>query len=83
MARSIKAVTTNTTDPKLLKQAARTMGHLVQTSGALTADVVEREVRDALDRLNQRHPRNEIRRLGACYMLRELAGELSPFLDQN
>ena len=74
MARSIKAVLTNSTDPKLLKQAARTMGQLVQTAGAMSADVVEREIRDALGRLNHRHPQNESRCIGACFMLRELTG---------
>ena len=33
------------TDPTTLEVAAATLGHLVQTGGALTADVVEFEVR--------------------------------------
>lgn len=34
------------TDPTTLEVAAATLGHLVQTGGALTADVVEFEVRN-------------------------------------
>ena len=36
-------------EPELLELAAATLGHLVRTGGALAADVVDSEVRKALD----------------------------------
>ena len=40
----LRSVFRTDTDPTTLEVAAATLGHLVQTGGALTADVVEYEV---------------------------------------
>ena len=40
----LRSVFRTDTDPVTLEAAAATLGHLVQTGGALTADVVEYEV---------------------------------------
>lgn len=40
----LRSVFRTDTDPVTLEVAAATLGHLVQTGGALTADVVEYEV---------------------------------------
>ena len=45
----LRSVFRTDTDPTTLEVAAATLGHLVQTGGALTADVVEYEVRSAPD----------------------------------
>eukprot|EP00891_Asterochloris_glomerata_P006787 jgi/Astpho2/6787/fgenesh1_pm.00103_%23_6_t len=59
------------TDEKTLEVAADTMGHLVRVGGPLTADVVEFEVRRALDWL--RGERQESRRYAAVLILRQMA----------
>lgn len=48
----LRSVFRTDTDPTTLEVAAATLGHLVQTGGALTADVVEYEVRSALSAHN-------------------------------
>ena len=51
------------------------MGNLVRNGGNMTAEVVNREVLDALDQLRKyAHNTSEQRRLAACHMLKELAG---------
>lgn len=55
------------------------MGNLVKNGGTLTAEVVNREVLEALDQLRKYgHNTGEHRRLAACYMLKELAGACAP-----
>uniref|UniRef100_A0A7S1SYY6 Serine/threonine-protein kinase TOR n=1 Tax=Tetraselmis chuii TaxID=63592 RepID=A0A7S1SYY6_9CHLO len=59
------------TDLATLELASRTMGHLVFSGGALTADVVESEVRRSLEWLQR--SQNESRRYAAVLILREMA----------
>ncbi|BDA44527.1 Serine/threonine-protein kinase TOR [Coccomyxa sp. Obi] len=58
------------TDPMTMEVAASTLGHLVKSGGALTADIVEFEVRRAIEWLGDR---GEARRYAAALILRELA----------
>lgn len=44
-AHALSRVLDDTDDSVLMHTAARTMGHLVKSGGAMTADIVEREVR--------------------------------------
>ena len=75
MVESIRTVMATCTDPKLLEKAAEVMGKLVKAGGNLTAEVVNTEVKDALDDLAKpAHQTSELRRLSACYILRTLAG---------
>jgi hypothetical protein len=55
--------------------AVQVMGSLVENGGNLTADLVNREVLEALDQLRKAtiHATDQ-KRLVACYILRELAG---------
>ena len=54
---------------------AQVTGSLVEQGGSLTADLVHREVVEALEQLRKyAHNASEQRRLAACYMLKELAG---------
>jgi serine/threonine-protein kinase mTOR len=75
MAESIKTVMQTCTDGKLLEKGADVMGKLVRAGGNLTAEVVNSEVKDALEQLvKQSHQSSEHRKLAACHMLRTLAG---------
>jgi hypothetical protein len=75
MVESIRTVMTTSTDPKLVEKAADVMGKLVSAGGNLTAEVVNSEVKDALEQLAKpAHQTSELRRLSACHMLRTLAG---------
>ncbi|GBF92737.1 target of growth-regulatory PI3K kinase [Raphidocelis subcapitata] len=60
-------------DLVLLEVGATTLGHLVRSGGPMMADVVERQVRDALPWLNPRLEPSEARRYAAVLILRELA----------
>ncbi|KIY93538.1 FKBP12-rapamycin complex-associated protein [Monoraphidium neglectum] len=60
-------------DLVLLEVAATALGHLVRSGGPMMADVVERQVRDALPWLNPRLEPSEGRRYAAVLILRELA----------
>ena len=60
-------------DPALLEAAAQTLGRLVRGGGPMVADVVERQVRDALPWLSPRLEPSEARRYAAALVLRELA----------
>ena len=68
----LRDVFTPTCEPELAEAASRALGHLVQVGGALTADVVESEVRRSLGWL-QAPERVEARRYAAVLILRELA----------
>ncbi|DBA66640.1 TPA: hypothetical protein ACH3X2_002209 [Trebouxia sp. C0005] len=67
----LRSVFRTDTDPVTLEVAAATLGHLVQTGGALTADVVEYEVKRSLDWLRGESQGN--RRYAAVLILREMA----------
>ena len=68
----LRDVFTPTCEPRLAEAASRALGHLVQVGGALTADIVELEVRRALSWLDAAE-RVEARRYAAVLILRELA----------
>jgi len=58
-------------DTTTINAAVDTLGHLVRVGGALTADVVEFEVKRALEWLETE--RNEMRRYGATLILKSMA----------
>ena len=59
------------TDALTMSAAAKALGHLVRSGGSVTADVVEFEIKRALEWLQDE--RVEYRRLAAVLILRELA----------
>lgn len=59
-------------DNNVLIYAARALGHLAMPGGALTAELVESEVKSALEWLRSTE-RHEIRRFAATLVIRELA----------
>ena len=60
-------------DNEVLIYAARALGHLATPGGALTADLVESEVKSALEWLQSDRPGQESRRFAAVLIIRELA----------
>jgi FKBP12-rapamycin complex-associated protein len=72
-------------DNEVLVYAAQALGHLAIPGGALTAELVESEVKSALEWL-QTEPRQESRRFAAVLIIRELATHsptlLYPFVPQ-
>lgn len=72
-------------DTEVLIYAAEALGHLATPGGALTAELVESEVKSALEWL-QTEPRQETRRFAAVLIIRELAKHsptlLYPFVPQ-
>ena len=68
----LRDVFTPTCEPQLAEAASRALGHLVQVGGALTADIVELEVKRSLEWLHATE-RVEARRYAAVLILRELA----------
>ena len=72
-------------DNEVLIYAAQALGHLATPGGALTAELVESEVKSALEWL-QTEPRQESRRFAAVLIIRELAKHsptlLYPFVPQ-
>ena len=72
-------------DNEVLLYAAQALGHLATPGGALTAELVESEVKSALEWL-QTEPRQENRRFAAVLIIRELAKYsptlLYPFVPQ-
>lgn len=71
-------------DNEVLVYAARALGHLATPSGALTAELVDSEVKSALEWLQSE--RQESRRFAAVLIIRELAKSsptlLYPFLPR-
>jgi FKBP12-rapamycin complex-associated protein len=65
-------------DNTVLMYAARAVGHLAVPGGALTAELVESEVKSALEWLQS--DRQESRRLAAVFLVRELAKNSSTLL---
>ncbi|KAK9806315.1 hypothetical protein WJX72_010074 [[Myrmecia] bisecta] len=61
-----------TTEPVVLEVAAATLGHLVKSGGALTADIVEEQVKKAISWLRP-DERQETMRYAGVLVLRELA----------
>ena len=68
----LRDVFTATCEPQLAVAASRALGHLVAVGGALTADIVELEVKRSLEWLHATD-RVEARRYAAVLILRELA----------
>ncbi|MCJ1320534.1 phosphatidylinositol kinase- protein kinase tor1 [Xylographa vitiligo] len=72
-------------DNEVLVYAAQALGHLATPGGALTAELVESEIKSALEWL-QTEPRQESRRFAAVLVIRELAKNsptlLYPFVPQ-
>ncbi|KAG9440008.1 hypothetical protein H6P81_020173 [Aristolochia fimbriata] len=62
-------------DPEILILASKVLGHLARAGGAMTADDVERQVKNALDWL--RGERVEYRRFAAVLILKEMAENAS------
>ncbi|KAH7665067.1 Non-specific serine/threonine protein kinase protein [Dioscorea alata] len=62
-------------DPEILILASRVLGHLARAGGAMTADEVERQIKNALDWL--RGDRIEYRRFAAVLILKEMAENAS------
>ncbi|XP_017224295.1 serine/threonine-protein kinase TOR isoform X2 [Daucus carota subsp. sativus] len=62
-------------DPEILILASRVLGHLARAGGAMTADEVECQVRNALEWL--RGERVEYRRFAAVLILKEMAENAS------
>ncbi|XP_010245613.1 PREDICTED: serine/threonine-protein kinase TOR isoform X2 [Nelumbo nucifera] len=62
-------------DPEILILASTVLGHLARAGGAMTADEVERQVKNALDWL--RGDRIEYRRFAAVLILKEMAENAS------
>ncbi|MEW5302322.1 MAG: hypothetical protein WDW36_005122 [Sanguina aurantia] len=60
-------------DPLLIDMAAHTLGRLVRCSGAMTSDIVEREIKRALSWCDPKVEPLEIRRLAGVLLLREMA----------
>ena len=69
----LRDVFTPTCEPRLAEAASRALGHLVQVGGALTADIVELEVRRALSWPGRRRARGGAEVRGGVDPLRELA----------
>ena len=68
----LRDVITPTCEPALAEAASRALGHLVSVGGALTADIVDMEVKRSIAWLRD-HERVEARRYAAVLILRELA----------
>ena len=68
----LRDVFTPNCEPQLAVAASRALGHLVRVGGALTADIVELEVKRSLEWLLAAE-RVEARRYAAVLILRELA----------
>ena len=67
------------TESRVIDLAARTLGHLCHTGGALTTDVAHHHTRQALDWLQQPSQpgeRNDRRHLAAVYVLREISAQV-------
>ncbi|KAJ0981872.1 hypothetical protein J5N97_010127 [Dioscorea zingiberensis] len=62
-------------DPEILILASRVLGHLARAGGAMTADEVERQIKNALEWL--RGERIEYRRFAAVLILKEMAENAS------
>ncbi|KAH7836314.1 hypothetical protein Vadar_034584 [Vaccinium darrowii] len=62
-------------DPKILVLASKVLGHLARAGGAMTADEVEWQVKNALDWL--KGERIEYRRFAAVLILKEMAENAS------
>eukprot|EP00198_Chlamydomonas_reinhardtii_P008241 XP_001697578.1 target of rapamycin, growth-regulatory PI3K-like protein kinase [Chlamydomonas reinhardtii] len=60
-------------DPVLSESASHTLGHLVRSGGAMTSDIVEKEIRRSLAWCDPRNEPNESRRLTALLVLTEAA----------
>ena len=68
----LRDVITPTCEPALAEAASRALGHLVSVGGALTADIVDMEVKRSIAWLRDPE-RVEARRYAAVLILRELA----------
>ncbi|XP_020086675.1 serine/threonine-protein kinase TOR isoform X1 [Ananas comosus] len=62
-------------DPEILVLASTVLGHLARAGGAMTADEVERQIKNALEWL--RGERVEFRRFAAVLILKEMAENAS------
>ncbi|ERM95810.1 serine/threonine-protein kinase TOR isoform X2 [Amborella trichopoda] len=71
----IKDVFNSKRDPEILILASKVLGHLARGGGAMTADEVERQVKNALDWLTGE--RVEYRRFAAVLILKEMAENAS------
>ncbi|CAL9754588.1 unnamed protein product [Musa acuminata subsp. burmannicoides] len=68
-------------DPEVLVLASEVLGHLVRAGGAMTADEVERQIKNALDWLHGE--RIEYRRFAAVLILKEMAENASTVFNVN
>ncbi|KAG2481851.1 hypothetical protein HYH03_019185, partial [Edaphochlamys debaryana] len=77
LASLLSRVLEDSEDPGLSEAAAHTLGHLVRSGGAMTSDIVEKEIRRALAWCDPRSEPSECRRLTALLVLHE-AAEAAP-----
>ncbi|XP_024379368.1 serine/threonine-protein kinase TOR [Physcomitrium patens] len=70
-ASNLRHIFEHKTDSEVLVNASRALGHLAATGGALTADVVEYQVKKSLEWLQE--PRVENHRFAAVLILKEMA----------
>jgi phosphatidylinositol kinase/protein kinase (PI-3 family) len=68
---ALRLLLENQSDPHVLAMAARSLGHLTQSGGAMTVDIVEIEVKRAFEWLQS--SKSEHRRQAATFVLKELA----------
>jgi len=72
-ANYLRVVAPSTSDPAVLRLAAKALGHLARAGGTMTADFVEYEGKRALEWLQAIETRVESRKLASVLILRELA----------
>ncbi|GIL44136.1 hypothetical protein Vafri_1666 [Volvox africanus] len=73
LASMLSRVLEDSEDATLSEAAAHTLGHLVRSGGAMTSDIVEKEIRRALLWCDPRVEPSESRRLTALLVLHEAA----------
>ncbi|EFJ44271.1 target of rapamycin, growth-regulatory PI3K-like protein kinase [Volvox carteri f. nagariensis] len=73
LASMLSRVLEDSEDATLSETAAHTLGHLVRSGGAMTSDIVEKEIRRALSWCDPHVEPSESRRLTALLVLHEAA----------
>ncbi|GLC61314.1 hypothetical protein PLESTB_001742500 [Pleodorina starrii] len=73
LASMLSRVLEDSEDATLSEAAAHTLGHLVRSGGAMTSDIVEKEIRRALSWCDPRVEPSDSRRLTALLVLHEAA----------
>ena len=75
--RMVLSQSSNNSDKLLLEELAKTLGHLAKAGGTLAADIVQFEVKRAIEYL---HNDKEIRRYAGILVIKELAVNTPSFL---